>query len=60
LTQPRFSRHSLPVGKQSEPKSREERLAERLRENLRRRKQQARAMAGQDGEAPRQDIDNRP
>ena len=33
------------MGKQAEPQSREERLAAQLRENLRRRKQQARSMA---------------
>lgn len=57
----RFSRQSLPVGKETGPKSREERLAERLRENLRRRKQQARAMAGQTSDdLPGQAADNQP
>jgi hypothetical protein len=35
---------AVSMGKPSAPLSREERLAERLRENLRRRKAQARAM----------------
>ncbi|MEY4721762.1 MAG: hypothetical protein RIQ46_1487 [Pseudomonadota bacterium] len=35
---------ALSMGKPSAPQSREERLAERLRENLRRRKAQARAI----------------
>ena len=39
------------MGKPSEALSREERLAERLRENLRRRKAQARAMEAR-AEAP--------
>ncbi|HMP55335.1 MAG TPA: hypothetical protein PKD92_02055 [Novosphingobium sp.] len=49
------------MGKDTGAKSREERLAERLRDNLRRRKQQARAVAGGSGaDAARQGSDNRP
>lgn len=41
------------MGKEAAPQSREERLAERLRENLRRRKQQARELAGGSTDGPK-------
>lgn len=45
------SRDKLPMGEQAVSLSREERLAAKLRENLRRRKAQAREIAGE--ETPR-------
>ena len=42
---------ALTMGKDETPLSREDRLAAKLRENLRRRKEQAREMAGNDNAA---------
>ncbi len=60
LTHWQFTRQSLPMGTQAKAQTREERLAARLRENLRRRKQQARSLTddnateSQTGEPPAQ------
>jgi hypothetical protein len=47
-----ISGRALPMGEDPKP-TREERLAQKLRENLRRRKAQARAIAEPDGGLPK-------
>ena len=52
LSRPANSGKALPMAEGKQALSREERLAAKLRENLRRRKAQARALDGKPGDAP--------